>query len=164
MRMYNSIRCLVVCAFLCALIGISHCANFKFHHLSGKDGLSNNPAGVRGASFHQDDNGFIWIATQDSLNWFEGYEFKTYKHDPQDHSSLSDSFVTYLFEYSIGTLWIGTTLGLNRFDAKTEKFQRYLPKKVSFKRYEQWISYVYRRRKRGWFMGKYYGERAILCG
>ena len=77
-------------------------------------------------SIIQDRRGFIWLATRDGLNRFDGYEFITYNHEPHDRASLSNNSITALLEDQRGGLWIGTRSGLNRFDPTTERFKRYL--------------------------------------
>ena len=37
----------------------------------------------------QDQKGFIWIGTNDGLNRFDGYQFKKFKYQPGDQSSIS---------------------------------------------------------------------------
>ncbi|MFT5163459.1 MAG: signal transduction histidine kinase/ligand-binding sensor domain-containing protein [Alteromonadaceae bacterium] len=94
-----------------------------FDHLSIEDGLSQGTVN----SILQDRQGFLWFATQDGLNRYDGYTFKVFVHDSQDSGSISNSFIRVLYEDSKGRLWIGTQGGgLNRFDAHTERF-------VSFK-------------------------------
>ena len=53
---------------------------------------------------------------------------KIYKNNKQDKHSLSNNYVRYINEDSRGNIWIGTRYGLNRFDKKTEKFERYTMK------------------------------------
>ncbi|TQV82931.1 two-component regulator propeller domain-containing protein [Aliikangiella coralliicola] len=72
----------------------------------------------------QDQQGFIWIGTQDGLNRFDGYTFKVFTHDPENSHSLSSSFVDSLYEDKNGVLWVGTSNGLNRFERTTESFTR----------------------------------------
>jgi len=97
----------------------------RFHTLSLDEGLSQSTVN----DVMQDRLGFIWIATQDGINRYDGYEFKTYRHLPNDPNSLSSSWTTCLQEDSTGAIWIGTYgRGLNRFDPVTEQFQRYRAK------------------------------------
>ena len=94
----------------------------RFERLSLEDGLSQNVVN----SILQDHEGFLWFATQDGLNRYDGYTFKVFRHDPQDPSSLSDNWAQVLFQDSQGRLWIGTHGGgLNRFDADSERFVRF---------------------------------------
>ena len=68
----------------------------------------------------------MWFGTFDGLNRFNGYEYKIFRHDPFDISSLSANIILAIHEDHTGSLWIGTSGGgLNRFDTQTEKFTRY---------------------------------------
>ncbi len=49
-----------------------------------------------------------------------------YRHDLDDPHSLSNDLVFELFFDEAGTLWVGTKQGLNRFDAETQQFDRWL--------------------------------------
>ena len=97
-------------------------ATARFHHLTMEDGLSNNEV----LSAIQDRNGYLWFATGDGLDRYDGYSFKVYKHDPSDPRSLSGSFVRTVFEDPQGRLWVGTfSDGLDLYDPKTESFKHY---------------------------------------
>lgn len=76
----------------------------------------------------QDRQGYIWVATQDGLNRYDGYEFKVFRHDVDDEFSLADNRTFDLFEDKDGNLWVGTAGGLNRYDAKLERFERFVHK------------------------------------
>lgn len=96
--------------------------NIKFEHISIEDGLSQNTV----SAIIQDQKGFMWFATQEGLNRYDGYEFKIYWHEPDDPNSLSHDVLMCLLEDRRGKLWIGTLNGgLNRFDPLTETFTRY---------------------------------------
>lgn len=71
---------------------------------------------------YQDRNGFIWIATEDGLNRYDGAKFTIYKHDPNDEHSLAHSFVRTVFEDSKGHLIIGTYMGIQMYDPATDNF------------------------------------------
>jgi signal transduction histidine kinase/DNA-binding response OmpR family regulator/ligand-binding sensor domain-containing protein len=71
----------------------------------------------------QDPNGFIWVATKDGLNRFDGYNFKVFTHDPYNEYSLSDNNCSTMLVDSRGRLWVGTlNQGLNLFDTRTQRF------------------------------------------
>ncbi len=67
----------------------------------------------------------MWFGTSGGLNRFDGYEFRTYTHEPQYPNSLSNNTVRGLLEDRDGGLWIATRDGLNRFDPVTETFEIY---------------------------------------
>jgi len=95
--------------------------NVRFEHKTIEDGLSSNIVN----DILQDRFGFIWIATFDGLNRFDGRNFKIYRNMVEDSNSLSDNTVWVLFEDSQGILWIGTENGLNKYDRASDSFQRY---------------------------------------
>jgi len=57
----------------------------KFEHLSLQEGLSQSSV----YAIVQDSQGFLWFATQDGLNKYDGYSFTVYQHIPDDPNSLS---------------------------------------------------------------------------
>ena len=90
-----------------------------FRHLTIADGLSQNAV----SGLVQDHRGFMWFATKDGLNRYDGYQFVVFRHDPFDSTSISDSETNIVFEDSRGRLWVGTRSGgLNRFDRIHERF------------------------------------------
>ncbi len=94
----------------------------RFQQLTLEDGLSQNSI----LCMLQDSHGFLWIGTQDGLNRYDGYQFKIFKHDPADPTSLSHNSILSLFEDSNGILWIGTWGGgLNRYDPRSGNFTRF---------------------------------------
>ena len=73
-----------------------------------------------------DRQGFVWMATQNGLNRFDGDRFETYQHDPADPTSLADNYLFCLLEDEPGFLWIGTASGIERFDTETGEAVHYL--------------------------------------
>lgn len=71
---------------------------------------------------YQDRNGFIWIATEDGLNRYDGAKFTIYKHEPNNEHSLAHNFVRTVFEDSKGHLFIGTYMGIQMYDPATDNF------------------------------------------
>lgn len=65
---------------------------------------------------YQDRNGFIWVATEDGLNRYDGAKFTIYKHEPDNEHSLAHNFVRTVFEDSKGHLLIGTYIGIQMYD------------------------------------------------
>ncbi len=93
--------------------------DISFKHLTTDEGLSNNQV----LDIIQDKTGFIWMATDDGLNRFDGYNFKIYRNIPADSTSLSDNSTWSLFEDRNGFIWIGTKSGeINRYNPQTDEF------------------------------------------
>jgi signal transduction histidine kinase/ligand-binding sensor domain-containing protein/DNA-binding response OmpR family regulator len=76
----------------------------------------------------KDSKGFMWFATFEGLNRYDGYNIVEYKYDQTDSTSISSNYaMSPLFEDSEGYIWIGTmNKGLNRFDRNRETFIRYM--------------------------------------
>lgn len=71
----------------------------------------------------QDQKGFIWVATKDGLNRYDGHNFTVFSHDSYNDFSLSDNNCSVLFIDSKKRLWVGTlNQGLNLFDDHSQRF------------------------------------------
>ena len=71
----------------------------------------------------QDHKGFMWFGTENGLFRYDGYEFKVFKHNPENPYSLSHNDITAICEDDSGKLWIATEGGgLNKLDPLTERF------------------------------------------
>ncbi len=94
----------------------------NFDHILSDKGLSQN-------TIHciiQDSKGFMWFATEDGLDKYDGYNFTIYKNNPLDKNSISDNFIWTIYEDKSGTIWVGTNSGgLCRFNRNTEEFTKY---------------------------------------
>lgn len=94
-------------------------SNKQFTHFSPKDGLSQ--ATVQTTLY--DSQGFMWIGTTDGLNKYDGYQFKVYRHNPDDNTSISSNDLISSLEDDSGNLWFGTNgQGVNLFDKMSETF------------------------------------------
>jgi len=92
----------------------------RFETLGLKDGLSHSNV----TDIFQDRNGFMWFATTDGLNRYDGYEIKNYLPIPFDSTQLSSGYIWRVNEDETGALWISTRHGgLNRMDPVTGEFQ-----------------------------------------
>ena len=90
---------------------------YYFRHYQVENGLSNNTAFCS----VQDGNGFMWFGTKDGLNRFDGYSFKTYRHDPDKAGSLGNDLI-YALHYDQQSLWIGTNDGVYQYNPSKESF------------------------------------------
>jgi len=75
----------------------------------------------------QDHDGFLWIGTEDGLNRYDGYEFVSYFHDPEDSTTLSSSSIHMLDIDHNGNIWMGTVRGgVNRLNPRTGEITRFM--------------------------------------
>ena len=93
----------------------------KFDRLTVADGLSQNST----YSITQDQQGFIWIATQDGLNRYDGEHFVQYRKNNSDPNSIADNFIRKVFIDNTNTLWVGTENGLSKYNRKTDNFENF---------------------------------------
>ncbi|MFT4926159.1 MAG: ligand-binding sensor domain-containing protein/signal transduction histidine kinase [Phenylobacterium sp.] len=91
----------------------------RFERLSSDAGLSQNSV----STILQDSQGFMWFGTYDGLNRYDGYEFKVFRHDPNNPNSVTGSNIRVLYEDSQGILWIGTDSGgLSQYHRQSQRF------------------------------------------
>lgn len=119
---FSNIYIILFLFLFTAIITIAHSieiSNKQFSHFSLEDGLSQ--ATVQTTLY--DSQGFLWVGTADGLNKYDGYQFKVYRHDPDDDKSISSNDLISSMEDSAGNLWFGTNgQGISFFDKKTEGF------------------------------------------
>ena len=95
--------------------------SFHIRNYSDKDGLSMNI----GLSVIQDKYSYIWIATQQGLNRFNGAHFKIFNME----DGLPDNYINHLFIDSEKNLWVATRGGLSIYNHKEERFESYIKEK-----------------------------------
>ncbi|WP_010522879.1 two-component regulator propeller domain-containing protein [Aquimarina agarivorans] len=91
--------------------------NITFEHITSQQGLSQNDVN----SICQDHNGFIWLATHDGLNKYDGYSFTTYRASAENKNSLATNLINELVVDNDGFIWtLNIDKGISRFDPETE--------------------------------------------
>lgn len=83
-----------------------------------RSGLSGNC--VR--SILQDSIGYMWFATQDGLNRFNGIEFTNYGHSSENGGNSYMNIVTICRHQDNNQIWVASTEKLYLFDSWEEKF------------------------------------------
>lgn len=105
------------------LSAFSQSTNLHFQNIGVNEGLSQNSV----YAIMQDRQGFIWIATGDGLNRFDGKRFKNYRAREMrvDSKSPVGSIInSSIVEDNRDRLWFATNTGLIVFDKKTETFNQ----------------------------------------
>jgi ligand-binding sensor domain-containing protein len=92
--------------------------DLRFQHINALQGLSHGFT----RQIIQDHEGYMWFATADGLNKYDGYKMTVYRNDPDDPHSITANDVLTLFEDSRRNLWVGTNKGLNVYVRDQDHF------------------------------------------
>ncbi|MCH4147072.1 MAG: response regulator [Prevotella sp.] len=114
---------IIILAFLAQGIASkaqSPVSGLAFNNITVSDGLSSN----RIQSIFKDSYGFIWIGTEQGLNRYDGFRFKTFFSQRNDPLSLPNNSITKITEDAEKNLWINTSIGYCIYDHKTESFSK----------------------------------------
>ncbi len=93
---------------------------FVFTRYSSTGGLASNEIyGVQ-----QDRDGYLWIATNNGLQRYDGNKYKTFRHDDAVPASLPSNVIPRMLLDKNDVLWLGTSKGeFGTFDKKRFVFQ-----------------------------------------
>lgn len=114
--MTRNIRFSVSIIFLVACVLTGYARQFYFQHYDIKNGLSQNTV----HAILQDRQGFMWFATKDGLNRFDGINFRRVTVKDLDDNC---SFISSIFEDSEGKIWVSTHHGPCVYDPATERME-----------------------------------------
>ena len=91
----------------------------RFKHYTRTQNLSQNVIN----DIAQDAQGFLWFATQNGLNRFDGVSFENFIVTNDNNSnSISANYIRSLYFQDPYYLWIGyDTKGISRFNLKSGK-------------------------------------------
>lgn len=116
--------------FLCVVVTTTKVAaqikadsvNLPIELIGGKEGLSQGFV----PSMLQDRDGFMWFATKDGLNKYDGYHMKVFRnHLNTSHEKyqLADNDIAFIAEDTFSFIWVSTvSKGLFVMDKRTDKF------------------------------------------
>jgi len=100
--------------------------SIAFKNLSVENGLSQNSV----VSIAQDSTGYLWFATQDGLNKYDGRSFTYYDLQFDDITRGTFSILGKIYVDKRGQLWVISIEGqLQKFDPSTETFALQTPLK-----------------------------------
>ncbi len=122
-------------------------SNYHFKNFSDVEKLSNNQV----QDFFQDSYGFMWIATADGLNRYDGRSVKIYKNIQGDAESLPDNATHQVIEDVNKDIWVACWNAIGKLDRKTDKFSNYSLDHLSFKSPPTFYSAILDNQGRIWF-------------
>ena len=111
---------------------------YSFKHFSVASGLAANTV----SSVAQDEDGYIWIATTNGLQRYDGNGFISFKSRENDPTSIPSNHISVLYKDKKNTLWlIGDNNKVGIFDtrkflfkevtAPVEKRKLYIPQRIT---------------------------------
>ena len=97
-------------------------APMVFRHVTVDEGLAQNTV----LATLQDSQGFLWIATQNGLDRYDGYGLRHFTHQRGVADGLPTNYVWAMTADRSGALWLAIKDGgVARFDTRTETFTNY---------------------------------------
>lgn len=95
----------------------------KFEHFNDEQRMSTGSMVV----FFKDSKSFMWFLTTGGINRYDGSEFKIFRNDASDSTTISNGLPTAITEDKNGIIWIACDIpqGLNAYNPVTGKFTRY---------------------------------------
>jgi ligand-binding sensor domain-containing protein/HPt (histidine-containing phosphotransfer) domain-containing protein len=123
MKKYHFKSVFILIVLFCTFSTVTSQNNefMKFTNLSVENGLSVSVV----AGFAQDQNGLIWIATQDGLNRYDGYNFKVYYNEPGKEKTLSQNGIRSVAVDKFGNIWAAQNNGVDVLNPSTDEFTNY---------------------------------------
>ncbi|MDP4149270.1 MAG: two-component regulator propeller domain-containing protein [Bacteroidota bacterium] len=118
----NASRSVCLLIFLTvSLAAAAQKGHISFEHLGKDAGLSNNQVNC----IFRDQKGFMWFGTFSGLDRYDGSDFKIFRNDPGNPSTIGENSISSIFELPEGKMGVNTTnRGLNIYDPATERFDR----------------------------------------
>ena len=111
---------------------VSHAMNsgsdvddIRFSYVGLKEGLSHSTV----FDINQDRNGYMWFATSDGVNKFDGYNLRVYRHEYTNPASIASDLTRCIAIDGQNRIWIGTREGLSFYNQDLDVFDNYYYKK-----------------------------------
>jgi len=73
----------------------------------------------------QDEKGFLWIATQDGVSKFNGYEFENFFSNPFDTNTIASNYIVSIDNWKNNAIIFTTNYGISIFNTFSKKFKNY---------------------------------------
>lgn len=98
--------CSIILFFFIIVVAQAQPAHLRFKSYGFESGLSQSVV----QKIHQCSNGYIWLATQDGLNRFDGAHFKVFKKEAPPYGLPWNNIKDVAEDPKSGQLWIATSV------------------------------------------------------
>ena len=114
---YRLIRCFL---WIVVLFPLFVQSQVKIKTLTNAEGLANNAINI----INKDNKNNLWIGTWDGLSEYNGRDFKNYRYDENDSTSISSNIIRNIIPDS-NYIWVATDFGINKLNIDTKLNKRY---------------------------------------
>lgn len=127
---------LITIIFFSVCLSAQQAGQYVFTHLSSFNGLSSNIVN----NVTQDRKGYMWIATLDGLQRYDGYRFMTFRNRISDPKTVPADIINRVLEDTLGNIWVwgGQRVGIfntTTFTFTDVKLQNALPDELTSPRF-----------------------------
>jgi len=117
----KSTKILICLAFFMGLQFAAIGQTIKPTYLSVSDGVASSVVNA----VIQDNSGNVSPTTENGIQNYDGYRFRSFRHETDNPNSLLHNMCWGITEDSNRNIWIGTDNGISRYDRKTNTFKNY---------------------------------------
>jgi signal transduction histidine kinase/ligand-binding sensor domain-containing protein len=114
-------QCIFLMLFFLLVLPCPAQQTFVWAHYGAEEGLEQSTV----LSATQDRTGFLWFGTQDGVYRFDGHKFRAHKVSLRDTNSLLNNYVTTICADSSDNVWVGSSIGLSCFHARSGRWTRH---------------------------------------
>ncbi len=114
-------QCIFLTLLFLLVLPCSAQQTFVWTHYGTEEGLEQSTV----LCATQDKIGFLWFGTQDGVYRFDGHKFRAYKVSLRDTNSLLNNYVTTICADSSDNVWVGSSLGVSRFNTRSGRWTRH---------------------------------------
>lgn len=107
----------IFCLIISLLLNNSLYSSQRFLHIGDKLSNWNNVHCI-----YQDNDGYIWLASDYGINRLTGNTVKSYLHSNNNKTSLLDNYVICMYQDSSDSVWISTSRGLCIYNHESDTF------------------------------------------
>ena len=140
-------KLLILFSFSLFTIHFSLCfaqQQYTFTNYTQEQGLSSGTI----SGIYKDTTGYLWLMSEEGVSRFDGYNFKVFRHNTDDSTSLPDNLATQAIFSDRGDIYIYTSSGIRIYDPKTLSFRHsplfgdtIIRLKMGYFEYSDWLNF-----------------------